>query len=126
MNWKWVGVIALYIIGVLAGVVAIIWLVEPIHSVPSFLGGHHVRGHFQRRGEALIVLAVVLLAVAIYLTVRFRREDALLAGATAGGRESATPAEVEQPEAAAAPAASATVGVEPEPAGTVETPVDNP
>jgi hypothetical protein len=120
MNWKWVGVIALYVVGVLAAVVAIIWLVEPIHSVPAFLGGHHVRGHFQRRGEALIVLAVVVLAVAVYLTLRFRRE-ASAGSAAPAVRGAEGPGETAQPAAPATP-----VSVESEPAGTAESPVDNP
>jgi hypothetical protein len=72
-KWKWAGVIALGVVGILAFIVAIFWLSEPIHSLPSFLGGKHGRGHYRRRGEALIVLAVVVIAVAAYLGYRLNR-----------------------------------------------------
>src|SRR5664280_1390688 len=69
---KWIGVIALTVVGILAAIVAIEYLTVPIHSVPTFLGGKHVRGHYQRRGSALLVLAVVAFGGAAYWTVRIR------------------------------------------------------
>jgi hypothetical protein len=74
-RWKWVGVIALGVVGLLAIIVAILWLSEPIHSLPSFLGGKHGRGHYKRRGEALFVLAIVVLGVAAYLGYRLNRSS---------------------------------------------------
>lgn len=71
---KWIWVIILAVIGVLAAIVAIEWLTVPIHSLPSFIGGKHIRGHYKRRGEALALVAVVALGGAVYLAVRFRRE----------------------------------------------------
>ncbi len=90
-NWKWVGIIVLFVIGVLAGIVAIFWLTEPIHALPTILGGHHHhRGRYQRRGEALIVFAVVVLGAATYLTIRMRR--AQRAPAPAAGPAAPAPA----------------------------------
>ncbi|MGA8726823.1 MAG: hypothetical protein WB565_17450, partial [Acidimicrobiales bacterium] len=74
-RWKWIGVIALGVIGVLAFIVAILWLTEPIHELPAFLGGKKGHGHYQRRGEALIVFAIVVLAVAGYLGYRLSRSS---------------------------------------------------
>lgn len=124
MKWKWIAVIALFVVGILAAIVAIDWLTQPIHSVPSYLGGEaHKHGHFRRRGEALIVGAIIVLAVAIYLTIRFRREDAA-ASAPSGGAAAAVGDATAAPQA---PVATASVDSAPaEPASTTETPVENP
>ncbi len=95
-RWKWIGVIALGVIGVLAFIVAILWLSEPIHELPAFLGGKKGHGHYQRRGEALIVFAIVVLAVAGYLGYRLSRSS----------RTDAAPAVPAAPTAPAAPAAT--------------------
>ncbi len=73
---KWIGVIILAVIGVLAAIVAFEYLTLPIHSVPHFLGGKHVRGHYNRRGQALAVIALAALGTSAYLAVRIRRADA--------------------------------------------------
>ncbi len=122
MKWKWIAVIALFVVGILAAIVAIDWLTQPIHSVPSFLGGEaHHRGHYRRRGEALIVGAVIVLAVAIYLTIRFRREDAVAEGGSPAAVSDSAPSEPATAEATAAP-------VEPSPAerSVTETPAESP
>ena len=85
MNWKWIGVGALFVIGILAGIVAGFWLTTPFHQLPAFIGGKHGRGRYRHRGEALIVFAVVVIGVAVYLSVRFRRQD------SAAGVAAATP-----------------------------------
>ena len=72
---KWIGVIALTVVGILAAIVAIEYLTLPIHSVPTFLGGKHIRGHYQRRGSALLVLALVAFGGAAYWAVRIRRAE---------------------------------------------------
>ena len=78
-TWKWIGLVVLAVIGVLALIVGIIYLAEPIHSLPAFLGGktpmgkHHYRGNHKRRGEALLVFAVVVLGVTAYLGYRLNR-----------------------------------------------------
>ena len=73
---KWVLVIVLAIIGVLAAIVAIEYFVVPIHSLPSFIGGHHhTGGHYRKRGAAAALIAVVALVAAGILAIRFRRQD---------------------------------------------------
>ena len=59
---KWILVIVLAIIGVLAAIVAIEYFVVPIHSLPSFIPGHrHTAGHYRKRGAAAALIAVVAL-----------------------------------------------------------------
>jgi uncharacterized membrane protein YidH (DUF202 family) len=80
---KWVLVVVLAIIGVLAAIVAIEYFVVPIHSLPSFLGHRHTGGHYRKRGAAAALIAVVALVAAGLLAVRFRRDDATAAPASA-------------------------------------------
>ena len=58
--------IVLVVLGILAVIVGIIYLVEPIHSLPSFFPGHaaHQQGHHHIRGYVAIAVGVVLLIVA--------------------------------------------------------------
>ena len=53
--------VALVVLGILAVVVGVIYLVEPIHSLPSFFPGHasHGRGHHHIRGYVAIVVGIV-------------------------------------------------------------------
>ena len=74
-TWKWIGIAALAVIGILALIVGIEWLVVPIHKLPTFLGQKKGRGHYKRRGEALVVVGVVILAVTAYLAYRFAKID---------------------------------------------------
>jgi hypothetical protein len=86
---KWVLVIVLAIIGVLAAIVAIEYFVVPIHSLPSFIPGrHHTAGHYRKRGAAAALVAVVTLVAAGILAIRFRREDAAGAPAAAPAQAS--------------------------------------
>lgn len=58
----------LVVLGIVAVVVGIIYLVEPIHSLPSFFPGHaaHGRGHHHIRGYiAIAVGAIDLIIVGI-------------------------------------------------------------
>lgn len=81
---KWVLVVVLAIIGVLAAIVAIEYFVVPIHSLPSFIPGHKATaGHYRKRGAAAALVAVVALVAAGLLAARFRREDAAAAPASA-------------------------------------------
>jgi len=74
---KWILVLVLAIIGVLAAVVAIIYFTVPIHSLPSFIPGHrHIYGHYRKRGAGAALVAVVALVAAVVLGLRFRRQDA--------------------------------------------------
>ncbi len=71
---KWLPVALLVIIGVLAAIVAGIYLTVPIHSLPSFMPGHHSgRGIYHKRGAVAALVAVVALVAAGGLAVYFRR-----------------------------------------------------
>lgn len=74
MSKKWIGVIVLAVVGLVLAFVAIEYLSQPISKVPSYLGGHHARGHFKRRGEAAAVLAVIAFAAAGYLAYTITRK----------------------------------------------------
>ncbi len=72
---KWIWVIVLAIIGILAAIVAIEYFVVPIHSLPSYIPGyhHHKRGHYHKRGAIAALIAVIALGAAGYLAYRFAR-----------------------------------------------------
>ena len=79
---KWIWVILLAIIGILAAIVAIEYFVVPIHSLPSYIPGyhHHKRGHYHKRGAISALIAIVALGAAGYLAYRFARPSAPPAG----------------------------------------------
>jgi Domain of unknown function (DUF4345) len=54
------------VIGILAVVVGIIYLVEPVHSLPSFFPGYaaHKNIHHHDRGYAAIGVGIILLIIA--------------------------------------------------------------
>ena len=58
--------VVLVVLGILAVVAGIIYLVEPIHSLPSFFPGHapHGQGHHHIRGYIAIVVGIILLIIA--------------------------------------------------------------
>jgi NADH:ubiquinone oxidoreductase subunit 5 (subunit L)/multisubunit Na+/H+ antiporter MnhA subunit len=58
--------VVLVVLGILAVVAGIIYLVEPIHSLPSFFPGHAAHGniHHHTRGYIAIGVGVVLLIIA--------------------------------------------------------------
>jgi len=58
--------VVLVVLGLLAVAVGIIYLVEPIHSLPSFFPGYiaHGRGSHHIRGYIAIGVGVVLLLLA--------------------------------------------------------------
>jgi uncharacterized membrane protein HdeD (DUF308 family) len=59
--------VLLIVLGILAVVAGIIYLVEPIHSLPSFFPGsaHHGQGHHHIRGYIAIVVGIILLILAV-------------------------------------------------------------
>jgi hypothetical protein len=118
MNMKWIGLIVLAIIGVLAAIAAVEYLTLPIHSLPSILGGKHVRGHYHKRGYAAVAVAVVAFGGAIYLALRIRAD-----GAAAGAPASAPPANPEAPAASTDSLLSDTTSAPATPAPT-EPPTD--
>ena len=72
---KWIGVVLLAIVGVLAAVVAIEYLTVSIHALPSFIPGrrHHVNGHYNKRGTVAAVVSVASFVAAGYWAYRIRR-----------------------------------------------------
>ncbi len=66
--------VVLVVVGILAVVVGVIYLVEPIHSLPSFFPGHapHGQGHHHIRGYIAIAVGIILLIIAA-MTGRSRR-----------------------------------------------------
>lgn len=58
--------LVLVVLGILAVAAGIIYLVEPIHSLPSFFPGHaaHGLGHHHIRGYIAIVVGAILLILA--------------------------------------------------------------
>ena len=74
---SWLIRLVLVVIGILAVIVGIIYLVEPIHSLPSFFPGHALHGltHHHIRGYIAIAVGAVLLILAA-ITRRPRRRSA--------------------------------------------------
>lgn len=58
--------VVLVVIGVLAVIAGIIYLVEPVNALPAFFPGHvaHGTGHHHIRGYVAIAVGVILLIAA--------------------------------------------------------------
>ncbi len=58
--------VVLVVLGILAVVVGVIYLVEPIHALPSFFPGHAAHGqtHHHVRGYIAIAVGVILVIIA--------------------------------------------------------------
>ena len=63
---SWLVRVVLVVLGILAVVAGVIYLVEPIHALPSFFPGHAARGlgHHHIRGYLAIAVGVILLILA--------------------------------------------------------------
>jgi hypothetical protein len=85
---KWIWVIVLVIIGVLAAIVAVEYLTVSIHALPSWIPGHkvHGRGHYRKRGAGAAVIAFVAFVVAGYLTYRNLQTRPATSSTTGTGR----------------------------------------
>jgi len=68
----------LVVLGILAVVVGIVYLVEPVHSLPSFFPGHTAHGqiHHHIRGYIAIAAGVVLVVIAALAGRSRRRREA--------------------------------------------------
>jgi uncharacterized membrane protein len=83
-NAKWVISVICAIVGVIALIVAVIYLAVPIHSLPGFVPGKkNVGGHYHKRAFVAAIIGIVLLAIAAYLGMTTRR-SASSAGSVAG------------------------------------------
>ena len=71
---SWLVRFVLVALGILAVVVGVIYLVEPIHSLPSFFPGYapHGHGYHHIRGYIAIAVGIILLILA-GIAGRFRR-----------------------------------------------------
>jgi uncharacterized membrane protein HdeD (DUF308 family) len=58
--------VVLVVLGILAVIAGIIYLVEPVHSLPSFFPGHASHGqlHHHTRGYIAIAVGIILLIIA--------------------------------------------------------------
>ncbi len=67
--------VALVVLGILAVVVGVIYLVEPIHSLPSFFPGHASggQGHHHIRGYVAIAVGAILVLIAAFAGSSRRR-----------------------------------------------------
>ena len=83
---KWVGVIILAIVGVLAAFVAIEYFTVQIHALPSYIPGHEALkyGHYRKRGALAALIAIIAIALAVFLALRIRRSDQQAPTASAG------------------------------------------
>ena len=58
--------VVLVVLGILAVVVGIIYVAEPIHALPSFFPGHAAHGqiHHHTRGYIAIAVGIILMIIA--------------------------------------------------------------
>ena len=71
---KWLTVVLLAIVGLLAAFVAIEYYTVSIHALPSYLPGRrNVNGHYHMRGAMVGLVAIVALAIAAVLAIRIFR-----------------------------------------------------
>jgi hypothetical protein len=71
---KWLLVVLLAIVGLLAAFVAIEYFTVSIHSLPSYIPGHkNGNGHYHVRGAMVGLIAIVALAGAAVLAIRIVR-----------------------------------------------------
>ena len=117
---KWIVIVVLIVIGIVAAIVAVEYLTTSIGKLPSWMpghktptAGHHIHGHYKKRGYGALLVAVVAFVVAGYLFVVIRREDK-------GGSTPAAPAGTAAPAAPAASASDLMSAPAPAPAPTTD------
>jgi NADH:ubiquinone oxidoreductase subunit 5 (subunit L)/multisubunit Na+/H+ antiporter MnhA subunit len=73
---SWLVRIVLVVLGILAVVVGVIYLTEPIHSLPSFFPGHALHGqrYHHTRGYIAIAVGIILLILAGVVRRSHRRD----------------------------------------------------
>jgi hypothetical protein len=78
---KWIAVILLLVIAVLAAYVAVEYLTVSIHALPSWIPGHKTipghprrpRGHYQKRGILCAIISFIALVGAGFIAFRTSR-----------------------------------------------------
>jgi uncharacterized membrane protein len=86
---RWVVAVIFAVVGVLALVVAVIYLTVPIHSIPSFMPGKRsVGGTYHKRGALVAVVGIVLLAIAAFVGLGARRSAGASVGSAGDSTES--------------------------------------
>jgi len=74
---KWLAVVLLAIVGLLAAFVCFEYLTVSIHSLPSYIPGHRsVNGKYHVRGAIAGLIAIVALAGSAVLAIRILRPRA--------------------------------------------------
>lgn len=83
---KWVGVIILVVVGLLAAFVAIEYFTVQIHALPSYIPGRVALkyGHYRKRGALAALIAIAAFVIAAILAVRIWRSDQAQPTASAG------------------------------------------
>ena len=68
--------VVLVVLGILAVIVGILYVVEPVHSLPSFFPGYAAHGkiHHHTRGYLAIAVGIILIIIAAVVG-RSRRSD---------------------------------------------------
>jgi len=63
---SWLVRVILIVLGILAVIVGVIYLKNPVHSLPSFFPGYaaHGKGHHHIRGYIAIAVGIVLIILA--------------------------------------------------------------
>jgi uncharacterized membrane protein YidH (DUF202 family) len=84
---KWLGVIILVIVGILAAFVAIEYFTVEIHALPSYIPGHIALkyGHYRKRGALAALIAIIAFAGAAFWAWRIWRSDQVVAPTTSAG-----------------------------------------
>jgi hypothetical protein len=73
---KWIWVIVLAVIGILAAIVAVEYLTVSIHALPSFIPGRHPgHGHYHKRGAGAAIIALLAFIGAGFLAYRNVKAD---------------------------------------------------
>lgn len=72
---SWLVRVILIVVGILAVVVGVIYLKNPVHSLPSFFPGYsaHGKGHHHIRGYIAIAVGIVLVILAVVVRRSRRR-----------------------------------------------------
>jgi NADH:ubiquinone oxidoreductase subunit 5 (subunit L)/multisubunit Na+/H+ antiporter MnhA subunit len=63
---SWLVRVILIVLGILAVIVGVVYLKNPVHSLPSFFPGYaaHGKGHHHIRGYVAIAVGIVLIILA--------------------------------------------------------------